>query len=57
MAQFKYSALSRSGERVDGIVDGYNELDAAARIKETCDVILRISEVTEEKKGAEMRVM
>ena len=51
MAQFKYSALSRSGERVDGIVDGYNELDAAARIKETCDVILRISEVSEEKKG------
>ena len=49
MAQYKYAALSRSGERVEGIVDGFNELDAAARIKETCNVILRISEVTEKK--------
>ena len=49
MAQFKYAALSRNGERVEGIVDAFNELDAAMRVKETCDVILRISEATEKK--------
>ncbi|MBR3570929.1 MAG: type II secretion system F family protein [Oscillibacter sp.] len=49
MAQFKYSALSRSGERVTGIIEGYNELDAAARVKETCGVILKIRPIAEKK--------
>ncbi|MBR0281873.1 MAG: type II secretion system F family protein [Oscillibacter sp.] len=49
MAQFKYAALSRNGERVNGIIEGYNELDAAARVKETCSVILKIKPVEEKK--------
>ena len=49
MAQFRYAALSRSGERVNGVIEGYNELDAAARVKETCGVILKIKPIEEKK--------
>ena len=49
MAQFKYVALSRSGERVNGLIEGYNELDAAARVKENHSVILKIKAVDEKK--------
>ncbi len=45
METYKYAALSPSGERVSGIIDGYNELDAVARIKQTCDVILKLTPV------------
>ena len=51
MAQFKYSALSANGERVSGMITGYNELDAATRVKENYGVILKIQEVNEEQMG------
>lgn len=47
MPQFKYIALSRDGVRVTGVMEGYNELDAAARVKESCDVILKLTEMKE----------
>ncbi len=49
MAQFKYSAVTKSGEKVNGVVDAFNELDAAGRIRQTCDVILKLTEVSGEK--------
>lgn len=49
MAQYKYTALSRDGARVSGVIEGYDELDAAARIKENCDVILKLTPVKEKK--------
>ena len=49
MAQFRYAALSRNGERVNGVIEGYNELDAATRVKENYGVILKIKEVDEKK--------
>ena len=49
MVKYKYSALSKDGEKVSGIIDAFNELDAADRIKETCDVVLKLTEVKEEK--------
>ena len=49
MAQFKYTALSPNGEKVSGMITGFNELDAAARIKESCSVILNIKEVSEKQ--------
>ena len=49
MAQFRYAALSRGGERVNGVIEGYNELDAAARVKENYGVILKIKEIDEKK--------
>ena len=45
METYKYAALSPSGERVSGIIEGYNELDAVERIKQTCDVILKLTPV------------
>ena len=51
MAQYKYSAVSKSGERVNGIIEAFNEMDAANRIRENCDVILKISDVTDQKQG------
>ena len=56
MAQFKYSAVSKSGERVNGVIDAYNEIDAANRIRENCDVILKLSEVSEKKTGLNMDI-
>ena len=44
---FKYSALSQSGEKVSGVIEAYNELDAVARIKETCSVVLKVTPVAE----------
>jgi type IV pilus assembly protein PilC len=45
LAQFNYTALSRDGAKVSGMIEGFDELDAARRIKENCDVILKISPV------------
>lgn len=47
MISYKYTALSPNGEKVSGVIEGYNELDAVERIKQTCSVILKISEVKE----------
>ncbi len=49
MAHYKYTAISRDGVKIDGVIDGFNELDAASRIKESCDVILKLAEVGEKK--------
>ena len=51
MPHYKYTALLRSGEKVTGMMDGLNEMDAAARIRESCDVILKLTEVGENKPG------
>ena len=45
METYKYSALSHTGEKVSGIMEGFNELDAVDRIKQTCDVILKMTPV------------
>ena len=44
---YKYQAISRDGEKVSGVIEGFNELDAVRRIKETCDVVLKVTEVKE----------
>ncbi len=51
METFKYSAISHSGERVSGIMEGFNELDAVNRIKQTCDVILKLTPVKQDIGG------
>ena len=51
MAQFKYSAVSKGGEKVNGVVDAFNELDAANRIRQSCNVILKLSELNDDKPG------
>ena len=51
MVTYKYSAVSHNGETVSGIIEGFNELDAVDRIKQTCDIILKINAVDEDKTG------
>ena len=51
MAQYQYVALSPDGQKVSGVISGFNELDAAARIKESYNVILKLSEVSEKEGG------
>lgn len=51
MITYKYTAISKSGEKVSGVVEGFNELDAVDRIKQTCDIVLKMTEVRERKEG------
>ena len=51
MAQFRYTALTRAGEKVSGVIDAYNESEAAKRIRQECDVILGIRNMSEEPQG------
>ena len=51
MARFKYTALAKDGERVSGIMEGSSEQDAASRIKQEYDVIVKITEVKEKGDG------
>jgi len=51
MQIYKYQAISKGGEKVSGVIDGFNEFDAVERIKKTCDVILTISQVKEDAPG------
>lgn len=45
MVTYKYTAISKGGEKVNGVVEAFNELDAADKIKQSCDVIVKIVEV------------
>ncbi len=42
METFKYTAISKGGEKVSGVIEGFNEMDAAARIRDKCNVILKL---------------
>ena len=43
MATYKYSAMSKDGKRVSGVVEAFNEMDAAVKIKESYSIVLQIS--------------
>lgn len=45
MQTFKYSAISRDGSKVTGIVEAFDEYAAVSKIKETCSVVTKITEV------------
>lgn len=47
MNTFKYSAISRGGQRINGVVEAFDQMDAVDRIKRDCDIVLKISEVKE----------
>ncbi len=52
MPQYKYSAVTKDGKKVSGLIDGFNEMDAAAKIKESYSIVLQLSEVQEQSKAA-----
>ena len=56
MLTFKYQALSHSGEKISGVIEAYNELDAMERIKESASVVLKITEVSEKSGFLNMQV-
>lgn len=45
MANFKYKAKSMSGEEFNGVIEATNEMEAVAKVKQTCPVIIEIKEV------------
>ena len=51
MPTFKYSVMSRDGKKVNGVIEGFNELDAVSRLKENYPIVLQI---TEEKPAGKM---
>ena len=50
MPKYKYSVVSGNGEKVSGIIEGFNEFDAAERIRETCDIVLKLTPVKDKDK-------
>ena len=51
MANYKYKAISKNGETVNGVVEAPDQLEAVAKIKQTCPVIEEIQEVKGQNKG------
>ena len=51
MATYKYTAISKDGVKVSGVVEGFNEFDAVDRIMQDCDIVLKLTEVEEKKPG------
>ena len=45
MANFKYKAISNGGENVSGVIEASDQMNAVAKIKETCPIIVEIEEV------------
>lgn len=45
MISYKYSALSRDGAKVNGVVEAIDEIHAVEKIKEKCPIVLDINEV------------
>ena len=50
MDTFKYTAISKGGEKISGVIEGFNEMDAASRIRESCKVILKLEAENKRKK-------
>ena len=51
MPAYKYTALSRDGARVKGVVEAFDEMDAVTRIKENCDIVVKLEPAETEKKN------
>ncbi len=51
MVTYKYTAVSKSGATVSGVIEGFNEMDAVSRIRQSCDIVLKITEVKDRKQG------
>ncbi len=45
MISYKYSALSKDGAKVKGVIEAVDEIQAVEKIKEKCPVVLDITEV------------
>lgn len=57
MDTFKYTALSKDGNRVSGVIEGVNQMDAVARIKENYPIVVQITPETEEDRRSPILAM
>lgn len=51
MTTYKYSALSPGGQKVTGVIEGMNDLDAINRIKQDYQVVLKLTPIRDKKEG------
>ena len=51
MVTYKYQALSHSGQKVSGVIDAYNEMDAVDRIKREHGIIIKLTPIKGEGEG------
>lgn len=47
MVTYKYSGLTKDGTKVNGVIKGFDEMDAIDRIKDSCAVVTKVTEVKE----------
>ncbi|MDO5491078.1 MAG: type II secretion system F family protein [Bacillota bacterium] len=57
MDTFRYTALSRDGKKVSGVMEGINQMDAVARIKEEYPVVVHIAPEKEQSWGSSFLAM
>ena len=51
MENYKYTAKSRSGEKVTGIIEAFNEFDAVDKIKREGNIVLKLTPVKDPEEG------
>ena len=51
MVTYKYVAQSRSGQKVSGVIEAFNEMDAIDRVKRDHDIIIKMTPVKGEGQG------
>ncbi|MBQ6927625.1 MAG: type II secretion system F family protein [Oscillospiraceae bacterium] len=47
MVTYKYTAMSHSGQKVSGVIEAFNEMDAVDRIKQNHSMIIKMTPVKE----------
>ena len=47
MPTFTYTGVTISGERVDGVVEAFDEIEAMERARELCRVVQSVKQVRE----------
>lgn len=52
MKTYKYTAVSRDGKQVSGIIEGYDQMDAASRLKQSYPIVLQLGEAAPRGKVA-----
>ena len=52
MDNYKFTVITRDGEKISGVIEGANEMDAASRLKESYPIVVNIAPVQEDSKAA-----
>ena len=52
MDNYKFTVITRDGEKISGVIEGANEMDAASRLKESYPIVVNIAPVQEDSKTA-----